>query len=466
MIECQRTTKAGGLQQRAMVPLARGAAAVAALATALAVGGQAEELFVLFPPPATGQHRHTLCGGGSSIHLAASRSLLAETGELCFRFGHDTAGPALALNVAGHPLQPSEALCFDPRAPPAAVTVEADSVGLPGLAVVVLPLAASLAVQEVGPGPVTRDLQLLAYHQPPGFGAGAPPPADGPAVTALLRFQLYGSGGGGGGGGDCLGAIIELEAGEGAALALLGRAAAPPVAAEGETEDRRWWAAVEQHPAAVTGWMQLGWRLLDRGRPTVLAPTWCPSVRHPGCIEDQPAVLGRPWLPAGPHSDIDGVVAGLRSRASLLRDAVAALQTAALLRGRGGGGGLLTAADGEALSNGGRRAAAGVRDAEQLAAALDGSGAAQPPRLAILYMTMRPGGYDVLLSSLVSAAPPPPATPSPSPSARASSKSQWLAWSVPFASGRPRRPTSGTFCCVSTSSRRPGGPPSPPELRR
>jgi hypothetical protein len=154
-------------------------------------------------------------------------------------------------------------------------------------------------------------------------------------------------------------------------------------------------------------------------------------LRHPGCIEGD---LPPEALPRSPYNTTAALIHGLRRRAGRLAAAIARGRLAAAGAApppwaappppppSGSSSHTLAGDEGEdaatALRDEVHRAQASMLDTQMVSAVLEGAtrpvatgaaaggaasaaGAAPPvPLLAIIYMTKRPGGYDVLLSSL------------------------------------------------------------------
>lgn len=139
---------------------------------------------------------------------------------------------------------------------------------------------------------------------------------------------------------------------------------------------------------------------LRAARPRFLAPQWCAMLRHPGCIESEFAPAS---MPPSPYATTAELALGWNQRVLRL--------TAAIGRGRvalthdgGHWSSTVTAEELAALQLDLTRAHAALVDAQLVSSVLThaalSTAAPPPPLLAIVFMTMRPGGYDVLLSSL------------------------------------------------------------------
>jgi hypothetical protein len=139
---------------------------------------------------------------------------------------------------------------------------------------------------------------------------------------------------------------------------------------------------------------------LRAARPRFLAPQWCAMLRHPGCIESEFAPVS---LPASPYATTAELVQGWGRRVARLTTAIGRGRIA-LTHDGGHWSSTVTAEELAGLELALTHAQSALLDAQLVSSVLTHTAlsttVSPPPLLAIVFMTMRPGGYDVLLSSL------------------------------------------------------------------
>jgi len=367
--------------QPVMALLLRALAAVAFAATC--AGGDDPPAVELLSPHdglslALGGPRRVVCGGGSSA-LVIVRHADAAGAQLCLALAEpvDGDGPALRLRAPEQDAGGDE-LCL-----PLGQGRDISPV-LPATTALAVPFA----VAGDGAEEAVRKLRLRAILRPAGEGGAVLAEAtaevsvlvghDGAAPTAR-----------------CVGAQRWEEAAEIAGLYRL--------LAEARRGDA---AALAASAAAVSDTVPHSARLavaaahglLLAAQPRFLAPQWCSMLRHPGCVESQFAPAA---LPSSPYATTAQLVEGLRRRVSRLAAAIARARLA--LVHPAATTETVVAGEVSALQAARTRAQEALLDAQLVESVLAQSALRPPPpppRLAIVFMTMRPGGYDVLLESL------------------------------------------------------------------
>lgn len=361
----------------------------AAAATRLPRGASGSDLpsvYVIAPNDAlslaVGARRVRACGSGSSALIVVRNVLLDQRdARLCVALSDPDDNSRAAPLVAGHMVNYDVEVCLPP-------SFEVDvSQALPASTAIVVPfnVSATSVLEEDWAG----TLQLRAVVRGP---AGASLAADTVSFTVLVETHPAATGSPG-----CVGQQRFQDAAEIAGLYRLQTAAV-----RGGTDSIADAAAsiADSVPHSSRIAMAAAYACLRAARPRFLVPQWCAMLRHPGCIESDFAPEN---LPPSPYTTTAELAQGWNLRVSRLTTAIGRARVA-LTHDGGLSGSTHTAEELEALELDLARANAALVDTELISSVLTHAAlsidAPPPPLLAIVFMTTRPGGYDVLLSSL------------------------------------------------------------------
>ena len=329
-----------------------------------------------------GARRAPVCGGGSTALVVVRNSPLRAAGaQVCVALsepeGGGGGGAPLRLRVNGADVASGAEVCLPPG------QGKDISPALPASTSLAVPFSAAAAE---GGGARTRTLRLRAVLRRAGVTGD---------LLAEVSVELTVLPLGADAAAGCVGPLRFDDAAEVAgmyrllAAARAGGVSAIAAAATAITD------AVPQSGRLATA---AAFSVLRATQPRFLAPQWCAMLRHPGCIESEYAPAS---MPGSPYATTAELVQGWNRQVLRL--------TTAISRGRlalthdGGHWSSMPSADELAgLDTDVTRAQNALVDAQLVSSVLAHSVLAPlpPPLLAIVFMTMRPGGYDVLLSSL------------------------------------------------------------------
>ena len=336
---------------------------------------------------AAGGRRVRQCGSGSSaLVVVRNVALDAPDTQLCVALAEPDGSASMQLRVADQLVQNGAEVCLPPGS-------AADiSPALPASAALVVPLSAALPAGGAALRDWTGTLRLRAVVR---SGRAAAAIAESTAnLTVLVEAPRDGAAGSAAG---CVGPRRFDDAAEVAGLYRL--LAATRLSGTGAIAEAAGVIAdaVPQSGRIATATAH-AW--LRAAQPRFLAPQWCAMLRHPGCIESEYAPAA---LPPSPYNTTADLAQGWNLRVARLASAIGRGRMA-LTHDGGHWSSTVSPDELAALELDLTRAQAALVDAQLVSSVLAqvalSTAPPPPPLLAIVFMTMRPGGYDVLLSSL------------------------------------------------------------------
>lgn len=376
-----------GLRRRKMHHVVLAAALAVAPIAADVRGTQLPSVEVLEPNDAfsiaVGARRRRMCGSGSTALIVVRNALLDEHGSrLCVALSEPGGTAAVELRVAEKSADQDVEVCLPPK-------LDFDiSPALPASSALLVPFS---ALPRSGFGQDwTGTLHLRAVLRDTGGAALAESAVK---FTVFVDASPYVSGSAG-----CVGPQRFDDAAEVAGLYRLHAASS-----RGDDDD-----TIASAATSIADAVPQSGRIaaaaanacLRAARPRFLAPQWCAMLRHPGCIESEYAPRS---LPSSPYATTAELAQGWNRRVSRMVTAIGRGRMA-LTHDGGHWSSTVTAEELAALERDISHAQSALVDAQLVSSVLAHEALSftppPPPLLAIVFMTMRPGGYDVLLSSL------------------------------------------------------------------